>query len=89
MPEELPATLKNLSLKLEAKGATYIASYSINNTKWIALKDDIDGRFLSTKTAGGFVGSVFGMYATSSGKESDQKAYFDWFEYKGDDDVYK
>jgi len=49
----------------------------------------VDGRFLSTATAGGFVGNVFGLYATSTGKESNNTAYFDWFEYKGEDDVYK
>jgi len=27
------------------------------------LKDNVDGKFLSTETAGGFVGSVFAMYA--------------------------
>ncbi len=49
----------------------------------------IDGHFLSTKTAGGFVGSVFGMYATSLGKVSNANAYFDWFKYIGMDDIYK
>jgi len=53
------------------------------------LKEAVDGKFLSTATAGGFVGSVFALYATSTGKESNNKAFFDWFQYKGDDDIYK
>jgi len=53
------------------------------------LLDGVDGKFLSTSVAGGFVGSVFGMYATSLGKPSTSKAYFNWIEYKGNDDVYK
>jgi alpha-N-arabinofuranosidase len=87
--KELPAAFKNLSLRIEANGATYKALYATNNKEWIILKDDIDGKFLSTQTAGGFVGSVFGMYATSLGLKTTGKAYFDWFEYKGDDEIYK
>jgi len=87
--KELPATIKILSLRIQAKGATYMAAYSTDNKNWIKLKVDIDGHFLSTKTAGGFVGSVFGMYATSSGKVSNANAYFDWFKYIGRDDIYK
>jgi hypothetical protein len=29
------------------------------------------------------------MYATSDGVVSDNKALYDWFEYKGDDVIYK
>ena len=44
---------------------------------------------MSTKTAGGFVGSMFGLYGTSNGTVTNKVAVYDWFEYKGDDDVYK
>jgi alpha-N-arabinofuranosidase len=42
---------------------------------------------VSTKGAGGvtFVGSTYGMYATSMGVPSDTKAHYDWFEYSGND----
>ncbi|MDB5209003.1 MAG: family 43 glycosylhydrolase [Flavisolibacter sp.] len=79
---------QNLYLRIEAKNAIYTMSYSTDNKRWIPLKD-VDGKFLSTKTAGGFVGSVFGLYATSIGKESNAKAYFDWFHYTGEDDIFK
>ena len=72
-------------LKIEANGRLYNFYYSLNNTDWILLKDNIDGTFLSTKTAGGFVGSLFAMYTTSLAKESDNIARFDWFEYTGND----
>ena len=85
----LPSSTKNLFLRIEACGAIYKALYSVDGKTWETLKDDLDGHFLSTKVAGGFVGCVFGMYATSSGMESTSKAYFDWFEYKGDDEVFK
>jgi alpha-N-arabinofuranosidase len=48
----------------------------------------VDGTFLSTETAGGFVGCVFALYATSLGQKNDQKAFYDWFGYKGEDVVY-
>lgn len=41
----------------------------------------IDGRILSTPVASGFVGAYIGMYASSSGLPSNNKAAFDWFEY--------
>jgi alpha-N-arabinofuranosidase len=79
---------KGIQLKIEANRDVYNFYYSINN-KWELLKDNVDGKFLSTKTAGGFVGSMFALYATSLGKETDNEAYFDWFEYKGNDEIPK
>ncbi|MCG8697460.1 MAG: glycoside hydrolase family 43 protein [Bacteroidales bacterium] len=35
----------------------------------------------SSRAAGGFIGAYVGMYASSNGEESDNKALFDWFEY--------
>ncbi|MEO5562401.1 MAG: glycoside hydrolase family 43 protein [Chitinophagaceae bacterium] len=92
--EELLATQKldskkNVYLKIEAKGGKYDFYFAEKKDKWQLLKDNIDGKFLSTSQAGGFVGSVFALYATSNGKPSNVSAAFDWFEYKGDDDVFK
>ena len=36
----------------------------------------LDGRYLSTEVAGGFTGSVIGMYATAG------TVRFDWFHYE-------
>jgi xylan 1,4-beta-xylosidase len=55
----------------------------------IRLLKEVDGKFLSTKIAGGFVGSIYAMYATSNGKPSANTAAFDFFVYTGADDVYK
>jgi len=76
-------------LKIEANGGTYSFYYAIQKDKWQLLKDNVGGKFLSTKTAGGFVGSMYAMYATSNGMASTNKALFNWFECKSDDDVYK
>ncbi len=40
-----------------------------------------DARRLNPPVDGGMVGAIVGVYATSSGKESLNKAYFDWTEY--------
>lgn len=85
----LPSNNQNIYLRIVSEGATYSFYWSADNKKWNLLLNNVDGKFLSTSVAGGFVGSVFGMYATSLGKPSNSKAYFDWIEYKGNDDVYK
>jgi alpha-N-arabinofuranosidase len=80
---------KPLHLRIEARGNTYSFSFATDSGKWILLQDNVDARFLSTKVAGGFVGCVYALYATSLGKPSENSAHFDWFEYVGDDEVYK
>ena len=80
---------KNIELKIKANGNTYAFYYALKKGDWQLLKDGVDAKFLSTQVAGGFVGCMYAMYATSNGKSSSSKAYFDWFGYKGDDDVYK
>jgi xylan 1,4-beta-xylosidase len=53
------------------------------------LAKDQDGKHLSTKVSGGFIGNVFAMYATSSGEKSDNKATFKYLKYSGNDAVLK
>lgn len=55
---------------------------------WQTLADHIDGTFLSTQKAGGFVGTTIGLYATSSGQKSTNNASFGYFSYSGNDDVF-
>lgn len=76
-----------LKLKISANKDAYSFYYATSD-EWVPLKENVDGKFLSTKIAGGFVGAVYAMYTTSQGKESDNKAYFEWFEYTGDDEIY-
>jgi len=68
-----------LQLKIVADRAYYSFYYSASN-EWKLLKENMDAKYLSTKTAGGFVGCVFAMYATSLGNESNNIAQFNWFE---------
>jgi beta-xylosidase len=80
---------KELHLKIEAHGRTYSFLFGFTGGDWHVLKEGIDARVLSTKVAGGFVGCMYALYATSLGEQTTNTAYFDWFEYAGDDEVYK
>lgn len=84
-----PTTPNELLLKVEALGDSYIFYYTHSGKDWQVLKEGLDARWLSTQTAGGFVGCTIGMYASAHGKESSSVAVFHWFAYKGNDDVYK
>jgi beta-xylosidase len=67
----------------------YSVYYSGKGFSWQLLARGIDGRFLSTST-GGFVGSVFRLYATTHVRPpSGGKTHYDWFEYKDDDETLK
>ncbi|RYZ52427.1 MAG: glycoside hydrolase family 43 protein, partial [Chitinophagaceae bacterium] len=88
LSKPLPTTTGDVYLRIEPKNAVYATSFSTDGKNWTPLQE-VDGKFLSTATAGGFVGSVFGLYATSLGKQSQNKASYDWFEYKGNDEVFR
>jgi xylan 1,4-beta-xylosidase len=79
---------KELFFKAEAKGDQYTFSYALRKNKWVLL-ETLDGKWLSTKTAGGFVGCMYAMYVTSNGQPSANTASFKWFEAKNDDDAYQ
>ena len=48
------------------------------------LIDNVDASILSTEAAGGFVGTVVGMFAVSGGDYKEKKFFadFDWFRYE-------
>lgn len=77
-----------LELKIESQGDTYAFWYAEEPGAWTLLKEGVDAKFLSTRGAGGFVGSMYALYASSGGKPGNSIAYFDWFEYMGEDEVY-
>ncbi len=72
-----------LYLTVTANGQDYSFYYGSAPDEHLPLAEQVDGRILSTDVAGGFVGACLGMYASSNGKESDNAADFDWFEYTG------
>ena len=80
---------ESIVLKIESNEQGYSFFYGESERDWKLLKDNLDPKFLSTKVAGGFVGSVYAMYATSQGEPSTNTAHFNWFNYQGHDAVYK
>jgi xylan 1,4-beta-xylosidase len=82
-------TTDKVLLRINAEGEQYSFSYSDKPNNWIFFKDKVDGTFLSTQVAGGFIGCVFGMYATSSGEATSNKASFKYLKYAGNDSMYK
>ena len=65
----LPVTLdasKPVFLEIRAREGRYDFRYATEPNAWEMLMADADGTILSTRVAGGFVGSMFGMYAYST-----------------------
>jgi alpha-N-arabinofuranosidase len=84
----LPNNTGKLRFKIAAQNDKYTFSYASKSGDWKQLGSAMDGKFLSTKVAGGFLGSVFGLYATSSHMPSTNKATFSTLEYSGKDVIY-
>jgi alpha-N-arabinofuranosidase len=53
-------------LRIEADGSRYDFSYATAPDAWQPLLSDADGTILSTHVAGGFVGAMLGLYASSA-----------------------
>ena len=53
-------------LRIDAGGGEYDFSYAVGGNDWKALRRGEDGMMLSTRTAGGFVGTLFGVHAYSA-----------------------
>jgi xylan 1,4-beta-xylosidase len=56
---------QRVMLKIEARGGLYDFAYAVREGDWKILAKDQDGTVLSTHKAGGFVGTVIGLYAYS------------------------
>ncbi len=85
----LAAGAEKILLRIDSEGKNYSFRYALKPNKWVVLKDNVDAKFLSTHVAGGFIGCVFGMYATSSGTETSNSASFKYLRYAGNDPMYK
>ena len=55
-------------LRMRARDGRYDFFYATAPDEWKPLLEDADGTILSTKVAGGFVGTMFGMYAYGTAK---------------------
>tara|TARA_R110000868_G_scaffold235273_9_gene489181 strand:- start:41030 stop:42742 length:1713 start_codon:yes stop_codon:yes gene_type:complete len=59
----IPNSSDEFFLQIEAREAEYDFSYALTEGDWKYLKKGADGTVLSTNKAGGFVGTVIGIYA--------------------------
>ncbi|MDR3219924.1 MAG: glycoside hydrolase family 43 protein [Dysgonamonadaceae bacterium] len=58
-----------LKLQIKAEGDDYYFNYAVRNNDYINLGGKMSGDILSTNVAGGFIGCVIGLYATSGNDE--------------------
>ncbi|WEK19893.1 MAG: glycoside hydrolase family 43 protein [Candidatus Pedobacter colombiensis] len=86
---EEPIAGTQVWFRISADGAKYNFDYATKSGQWKVLKSGLDGKYLSTKEAGGFVGALFALYATSSGKPTTNKASYSYLGYNGHDSVYQ
>lgn len=81
------SNLLPLQLKIQTNGNAYSFYYAEKGNKtWRTFKEGLDAGFLSTHNAGGFVGCMYAMYATSNGSPSTTTAVYSYFESRGNDD---
>ena len=57
---------RTIYLRIAARRDRYDFEYATSPNRWTTLLKDADGKMLSTRTAGGFVGVVFGLHAYAS-----------------------
>jgi alpha-N-arabinofuranosidase len=80
---------RSVTLRIDARENYYACAFAVSPGQWVTVKDSMDASFLSTRVAGGFVGCMFGIYGTSLGNVSNSTVDVDWFEYTGNDAVYR
>lgn len=69
--------------KVNIEGNKITFSYNTSNgEQWEKLASIGDGKFLSTHTARGFVGTMVGLYATSNSLPSNHKVSFESVSYQ-------
>ena len=61
-----PRATDPVFLEIRARDGRYDFRYATEPNAWKMLMADADGTVLSTRVAGGFVGTMLGMYAYSA-----------------------
>jgi alpha-N-arabinofuranosidase len=69
---------KEIFLRMRIVGGDLICEYSLNSKTWIQAGEPLDATLLSTRVAGGFVGTYLGLYTYS---QEQAIAEFDWAEH--------
>ena len=74
-----PVTLDKVQLEISGSEEKYQFAFSADGKTWSTLAASPSDN-LSREKAGGFTGTVIGLYATANGKASQAYADFAWFE---------
>lgn len=69
-------------LEIKAQGQSHSFTAIDEAGRRQPVAEGVDGGFLGSETAGGFVGAYIGMFATGNGEEAENFAAFDWFHYE-------
>ena len=72
-------------LVIRADGQDFTLAVAGEDGQEQILAGQIDGSFLGSETAGGFVGAYVGMFASGNGTAYEEYASFEWFSYCGRD----
>lgn len=72
-------------LTIRAKGQAFTLAVEDKEGRETVLAGQVDGGFLGSETAGGFVGAYIGMFASGNGTDYEEYAAFDWFSYRGEE----
>ncbi|WHY02744.1 glycoside hydrolase family 43 protein [Neobacillus sp. DY30] len=73
----------DINLSIIAEGQDYSFYYGKVDESLTLLYENADARKINPEIVGGMVGTMLGMFASSNGQESINKAEFDWFDYNG------
>ena len=76
-----PYKSKSLVFKVEVRSLGYQFSMGENESSLKEVGYVQDATVNSSNKAGGFIGPFIGMYCSSNGKPTKNKAFFDWFKY--------
>lgn len=78
---EQPVNDNKILFRIKGNPHQYTFYFADPNTQQYTELGKLDTRYLATEVAGGFTGVMIGLYASSNGKSSQAKAFYDWFEY--------
>ena len=79
--EKISFKEKDFVLKMTSKDLKFTFYYGKNEKELKTIGQPQLAKVLSDNVAGGFNGPYVGMYASSNGQKTKNKAFYDWFEY--------
>lgn len=81
--QAVPVQSDKILLRVTGSPDTYRFEYSTDSQLFHPL-GTMDTRYISTETAGGFTGTVIGLYASTADDASKGYGEFGWFDYTGE-----